>query len=910
MNELMHYGTKYHSGRFPYGSGENPYQHDGDFLAAVREKEKEGLSRKELADFFGMTIREYQAEKSLAKDRVAKAQLGRINELYSQGMNPEQIGKELGIPGSTVRSKLKNQISKNAQVTEATVKLLKTTVDEKTYLDVGSGVASSLGITQTRLDTAVQALKDEGYTVHNIFVEQATLPGQYTTVKVLAKPGIEKRDVLINKQDIAVLNERFKDQNSDELDIYKPVKSISGKRVSVRYAEDGGKDKDGVIELRRGAEGLDLGDARYAQVRIAVDDTHYLKGMAVYADDLPDGVDIIFNSNKRKADCKTDKDAMKSLKGDLKSPTDAFESTIKKGGQKGYLNIVNEEGDWSKWSKTLASQVLSKQSVPLAKKQLQIAKEDQIAEFNEIKSLTNPVLKAYLLEQFAGKCDTAASDLKAAAMPRQSSHVILPITSLKPGEVYAPGYDNGERIVLIRYPHGGTFEIPVLKVNNDNKEARRIIPTDARDAVGINPVVAERLSGADFDGDTVLVIPDPNKEFISSPALKGLQNFEPKVQYKKPDIFTEAQLKDIQKRLDSKSGEKPSDVAKDYSVTVKVLENAIPVKHATAQKEMGVVSNLITDMTLRKAKDEEIARAVRYSMVVIDAEKHNLDYKQARIDNNIAELHEKYQGKKTGGASTLISLAGADARIPKRKRSYKVDPNTGTYIYTDTGETYTDRKGNVHTRLEKVTRMDIVDDANKLSSGTVMEKAYADHANSMKALAAQARKEALYSTQEAKRKPEAAKLYSKEVSSLKAKLNEAMSHQPLERKAQLLASAEIALRKKDNPEMTGEQLGKFKAQAIANARASLGGPKPKFDISDKEWEAIQAGAVSRTVLESIFRYTDQDKLKERAMPRQTPLMSQGKISLAKARLASGYTLSQVAEMLGVSVSTLSRSIQE
>ena len=909
MNELYHYGTKYHSGRYPYGSGENPYQHDGDFLAEVRKKEAEGLSRKELADYFGMTIREYQAEKSLAKSRVDKFQLAQINRLFEQGMNPEQIGKELGMPGSTVRSKLKTQISKNTKVTDATISLLRKNVDDKTYLDVGSGVAASLGITQTRLDTAVQALKDEGYTLHNIFVEQATLPGQYTTVKVLAKPGIEKRDVLLNRQDIAVLNERFKDQNSTELYSYKPVKSISSKRVSVRYAEDGGKAKDGIIELRRGAEGLDLGNSRYAQVRIAVDDTHYLKGMAVYSDDMPEGVDIIFNSNMSKADAKNDLDAMKTLKGDLKSPTDAFESNIKKGGQKGYLNIVNEEGDWSRWSKTLASQVLSKQSVPLAKKQLQIAKQDQEAEFNEIKTLTNPVLKAYLLEQFAGKCDTAAADLKAAAMPRQSSHVILPITSLKPGEIYAPGYNNGERIVLIRYPHGGTFEIPELKVNNNNKEARKIIPTDARDAVGINPVVAERLSGADFDGDTVLVIPDPNREFISSPALKGLQNFEPKVQYKKPEILTGAQIKAIQDRLGKKNPDKLSDIAKDYNMTVKTLRYALPPKHATAQKEMGVVSNLITDMTLRKAKDEEIARAVRYSMVVIDAEKHNLDYQQARLDNNIAELHEKYQGKKTGGASTLISLAGSTTRVPKRKRSYRIDPDTGTYIYTNTGETYTDRKGNVKDRLEKVTRMDIVDDANKLSSGTVMEKAYADYANSMKDFSRQARKEALYSSQKAKRDPKAAKIYSKEVNSLKAKLNEAMAHQPLERKAQLLASTEIAMRKKDNPHMTKEQLGKFKAQAIANARASLGGSKPKFDISDKEWEAIQAGAISRTVLESIFRYTDQDKLKERAMPRQAPAMSPGKISLARARLASGYTLSQVAEMMGVSVSTLSRVLK-
>ena len=75
---------------------------------------------------------------------------------------------------------------------------------------------------------------------------------------------------------------------------------------------------------------------------------------------------------------------------------------------------------------------------------------------------------------------------------------------------------------------------------------------------------------------------------------------------------------------------------------------------------MGRISNLITDMTLKDATEDELARAVRYSNTVIDAEKHHLDYKKSYSDNNIAELKEKYQGRytKTGkyseGASTLI----------------------------------------------------------------------------------------------------------------------------------------------------------------------------------------------------------------------------------------------------------------
>ena len=38
------------------------------------------------------------------------------------------------------------------------------------------------------------------------------------------------------------------------------------------------------------------------------------------------------------------------------------------------------------------------------------------------------------------------------------------IPSMKENEVYAPNYKNGEQVALIRYPHAGTFEIPILTV--------------------------------------------------------------------------------------------------------------------------------------------------------------------------------------------------------------------------------------------------------------------------------------------------------------------------------------------------------------------------------------------------------------------------------------------------------------
>jgi hypothetical protein len=146
----------------------------------------------------------------------------------------------------------------------------------------------------------------------------------------------------------------------------------------------------------------------------------------------------------------------------------------------------------------------------------------------------------------------------------------------------------------VRYPHGGTFEMPELTVNNQNREARSILSDKvkghARDAVGINSKVAARLSGADFDGDTVLVIPNDRRSVKTSAPLKELKDFDP------------------QKRYPGYEG-------------MKVMSDK--------QKQMGDVSNLITDMTILGANPAEIARAVKHSMVVIDAEKHKLNYKQS-----------------------------------------------------------------------------------------------------------------------------------------------------------------------------------------------------------------------------------------------------------------------------------------
>ena len=736
-------------------------------------------------------------------------------------------------------------------------------------------------------------LELEGYPVYGGRVPQATNPGKFTTLSVICPPGTEHKDIY-DFENIHSLKDYISYDDGDSFKkAFEYPESMSSDRLKIRYAEDGGVNKDGVIEIRRGVEDLSLGDSHYAQVRIMVDGTHYLKGMAVYSDNLPDGVDVLFNTNKKTGTPMTD--VLKKVKDD---PDNPFGSLIKeRGGQSYYddpngkytdpvtgkkqsLSLINkraEEGDWGEWSDHLPSQFLSKQSMTLIKKQLGLAAADKQAEFDEICSLTNPTVKKALLKSFSDDCDAAAVHLQAAALPRQKYQVILPLTSIKDGEVYAPNYKDGETVALIRYPHGGTFEIPILTVNNKQLEGRKVLGNTPADAIGINSKVAERLSGADFDGDTVMVIPCNSSrskvKITSTPALKGLEGFDPKLEY---------------------GGKKEG--------TFKPMKNT--------QTEMGKISNLITDMTLKGATQDELARAVRHSMVVIDAEKHKLDYKQSEIDNGIASLKKKYQGTMDAdgryheGAATLISRAKSETSVLKRKGSPKINDD-GSLSYKEVIEEYTDKDGKIKVRTQKSTKMAETRDARTLSSGTPQEEAYADYANKMKSLANQARKE-MVNTGKIAYSASAKAAYEPEVTSLMAKLNVALKNAPRERQAQVIANATVAAKKKDNPDMTSSEIKKANQQALSSARASVGAKRNSIEITDREWEAIQAGAISENKLTQILNNTNIDTLRQMATPRATTSLSTAKVNRISAMSNSGYSTSEIADALGVSTSTVSK----
>lgn len=872
-SQLSHYGVKRRSGRYPWGSG-------GEYVSQADALRDKGFSEVEIAKALGISTTELRNRRALASAREKEAQRLYVTREKESGRSIAAISRDTGLAESTIRGLLKPTANMKFRIIQKVSNVLKKLVADKGYVDIGDGVEVYLGITKTKLNNALRLLQDEGYTIHYLREQQMGRTGKKTSIKVLAAPGVEWKEVNANKAQIAIPGVKF-DRDIDEFVAPQAIKSVSPSRVAVRWKEDGGADMDGIIELRRGVPEFDLGNARYAQVRIAVGDNKYMKGMAIFKDDLPDGVDIRYNVSKSKTGAKSPLDAMKDMETDGASPFGAVVSPnryLDKDGnvQQGPISILTDgtpkvEGAWSTWSKTLASQVLSKQSAHLAEQQLGINRDNMLAELEEVMALTNPTVRNHILLSLADTADSAAVELKAAALPRQTTSVLLPDPKMRTDEIYAPQYPDGTVVSLIRYPHAGPFEIPTLTVNNKRSALRKIIGADAQDAVGIHPDVAAVLSGADFDGDTVTVIPNKSGKIQTKPPLEALKNFEPKEAY-------------------------PG------------YPGMKPLSERRKQRLMGDVSNLITDMTIQGATQSEIARAVRHSMVVIDATKHELNYKQSEIDNGIAALKKKYQGSARAGAATLISKAKSQERVPARLDRYEIDPDTGKKVWIKSEQTYIDRKtGREVPYMQRSTKMAETDDAFSLidpKRSTLIERVYAKYANDMKDIGNRARLETL-KADDKPYSPKAAKTYSQEVQSLEAKYKEAVKSRPLQRKAQVLANQIYKAKLEENPGMTREAKRKEQSRAYLLASSRLGATRPTIDITPREWSAIEMGAISPTRLKEILRNADMSQIREYATPRATTRgLTTPKKTRAKALLGRGYTTAEVAQALGVPVSQI------
>lgn len=918
---LMHYGRSVDdgapgpgSGRYPKGSGEDPNQHSINFAERVQELKKSGMDEKDIAKAVGCkSTTELRSLYKISINDKRSRLVDRAMALKADGKTRSEIARLMGVAPSTVDSYLNADAAARSDKAKVVAEYIKKQVDEKGMVDVGKGTEIYLGISEPKLGEALQRLKLEGYIIEKRSVPQGGVDSAHSTTMLIAcrpddydKTKKYNDPTAIKTLDVVRVRE---DENGNDF-ITKPFEypaSMDSSRLAIRYAEDGGKEKDGVVEIRRGLKDLNLGNSNYAQVRILVDGNRYIKGMCMYSDDLPEGVDCLFNTNKSKDVPKLE--VLKAIKND---PTNPFGANLREeGGQsyytgddgKQHLNLINKtrvEGDWGAWEDSLSSQFLSKQPVKLIKQQLDAALENKKREYNDILALECIPVKRALLEEFADSCSSDSVELKGAALPRQRWNVILPVPTLNDNEVYAPNFKDGETLALIRYPHAGQFEIVIAKNNTKHSDGTRLIGKNPADAIGISPHSAEKLSGADFDGDTVLVIPcnspDNKVKIHAKDSLRGLEGFDPKMEYPERPGMKYMKRTEIV-RVKQKDG--------SYREVEKEINHT--------GKEMGMISNLITDMTLKGASDDELARAVRHSMVVIDAAKHKLDYERSFRDNRIAELKKKYQGHYTEdgryseGASTLISRASAEATIRKRKGAPKTDPETGDQIYKTDDEFYYDKKGNKHYRQEKTTQMQTVKDAHALSTGRQVEEIYANYANALKDMERTARLELLH-PMKLWYNSQAKKEYSDEVQSLKRKLNDAKMNAPIERQAQLAAAAVVKGAELDNPFMSKAEKKKMGQRALSAARRRLGAHRRQIDITDREWEAIQRGAISDNTFQEIYRFCNKDDVRERSTPKSRRILTTAQEAKIRSMKNNGKTTAQIADALGVSVSTISKAI--
>lgn len=874
---ILHYGRGHlsggRSGRYPWASGDNRIH----FTEAVATLKESGITDKtQQAKALGISRNELQAHLSSEHAAIKEEITKRGRDLVGTGKSVNQTAQELGVPEATLRLYLNDtapsthgaRIERAKEVTDMYRKALK---EQSGYIDVGAGTEHQIGITKYQKDMALEALKNEGYSVHKVRLRNLTNPDKPITTQVLTK-NPDLYDVQ-GKHALDVQLPNYQYDGVKLTGIKKPV-DVPWSDVSISYGKNGENDRDGTILVKRGNPEADLGAAHYAQVRISVGGTHYMKGMAMYGDDsdfkgLPESTKFIFHTNKPSS--KAPQDVLKKQKD---NPLNPFESSIRR--QRGVFNIVNQEGDWSEYRTTLASQFLSKQSLSFVKERLADTLKRNQEDFAEISKVTNPVVKKKLLDDLVGDptdstkrgaIDTMMFHMRAVGEPGTRYKTLIANPWLKVNEVYAPDYNNGDHLVLVRYPHGGTFELPDLVVNNQSGKSRKLLG-NAIDGIGIHPETAKKLSGADFDGDTVIALPNNDGKIKYRKSLPGLKEFDP----------NDYELTD-KADLPYETTKKNKYTGKDEKVTV------YPGKHISPrfkQTEMGNVSNLITDMTLKGATDSELARAVKYSMVVIDSEKHHLDWKAAKSAYAIGALQKKYMtkinpetGRKSIGANTLISVAKHES---------------------DKGE----GKGSLISKLASEGKL------SKINSGTPVEKAYQNYIEQLQIMKNTGRKESM-AIDIPKRDPKATKIYSKEVISLNSKIKSIQAQAPLERKAQVEANRAFKEYVAANPTISSDRKKSLKSEMLNNARQANGiDPyEKKVHISEKEWDAIQANAISKTALDKLLSKADMTELRGYATPKDKASISTAKIASIKRMIASGnYTLAEIAQSTGYSANTI------
>ena len=232
---LMHYGVKRRSGRYPWGSGDNPFQHGGDFLSRVEELQSQGKSEKEIAEELKMSTTDLRMQVRVAKHERRMVLADRAKSLREEGKTLDEIAKIMGYNNdSSVRALLNENTATNKNKARQTAERLKQELAEKGALDVGTGAERELGVSSGVLQEALFILETEGYNRFGVGVPQVNNPKNRTITPIISVPDIDQRQVYQDLSLVKSVGEYHSTDGGESWDKREYPASISSDRVKIR----------------------------------------------------------------------------------------------------------------------------------------------------------------------------------------------------------------------------------------------------------------------------------------------------------------------------------------------------------------------------------------------------------------------------------------------------------------------------------------------------------------------------------------------------------------------------------------------------------------------------------------------------------------------------------------------------
>ena len=101
-------------------------------------------------------------------------------------------------------------------------------------------------------------------------------------------------------------------------------------------------------------------------------------------------------------------------------------------------------------------------------------------------------------------------------------------------------------------------------------------------------------------------------------------------------------------------------------------------------------------------------------------------------------------------------------------------------------------------------------------------------------------------------------------------------------------------------------LDKERQRALTDARNTVGARRKPITFTEREWKAVQSGAISDSILSDMLKYADMNVVKQYALPKRSTGLTTAQKNKIAAMKASGYTLAEIAKSVGCSVSTVNK----